>query len=112
MTGTVSTSRILTEAATILHTRGWIQREYVNLEGYCAIGAIRTVTEDYGEIAAAQAALAKVLRENGVEDTYVYETGSDEHRGFIQDFELITNWNDDPFRTKDEVVQAMRDAGR
>ena len=106
MTGTVSTSRILTEAAAILHTRGWIQGAYSRLDGYCAVGAIRAVTEDYDEIKAAQSALAKTLRENGFEDAFDYETE------FIKDFELITNWNDADERTRGEVIQLMRDAGR
>lgn len=104
MTGTASTSRILHDAAAIIHTRGWIQEAYVTPDGFCAAGAIRAVTENYDEIEAAQAVLAKLLRDNGFEDAVDYETQ------FVKDFELITTWNDAYERTKDEVVRLMRDA--
>lgn len=91
----MTSKEILTKAADLIKTAGWCQLQMHDDEygTFCALGAILRVTDDpYIEREDTQAAikaLTKTIR----------------HR-------VIADWNDDPKRTKKQVLSAFMKAAR
>jgi hypothetical protein len=98
--------KVLLEAADLIEQRGWTQGTFQGSDGrLCAHGAIHMAVFDkpdyFGEhdaplVLAVWCRLRNYLLAKGVEPDLV-------RRGCM-------SWNDAPGRTKEEVVQAMRDA--
>lgn len=97
---------VLEKAADLLETQGWCQDVYRNKAGeLCSIGAVRTAiwgdarmrttTTNKDDVELANRTLAVLADKVGV------EPGS-----------VGTEWNDDPWRTKEEVVDAFKHAAK
>lgn len=78
------TADVLKRAKERLETRGWVQGNFETARGCCAVGAI----------------IAETLHNNDA--FYAAENALDEALGMYA--VLITEWNDDPSRTKEEVL--------
>lgn len=78
-------SALLKEAAALIREKGWCQRQLKSDNGeYCAMGAIEAKTERFDEFSAAKALMKQRIGGHSV-----------------------TKWNDEPQRTKDEVLAAL-----
>jgi hypothetical protein len=89
--------RILTNAADLLEQRGWIQGQRQSSKGRCVLGAIGfhwTETTDADTCYAANKLLAQI------------------NLLTAEDLWSLAAWNDEPGRTKAEVVTALREAAR
>jgi hypothetical protein len=119
----VTTYEVLTEAINILEHDGWGQGAYHLADGcHCALGAIglaagyhanvRVVEDDDelyvrfddggGEAFEAYSAANRALKE-------LLPAGYDEHVPFCYD-EHVPFWNDAPGRTKEQVLEKLREA--
>lgn len=102
---TITPGDALREAALVLKTQGWIQGLDSNSNGFCLIGAmiqalivhLDLFPEAYQEVLDAHSeAYNRLYLE--LEDTDYNDT--------------ISGWNDDPDRTKDEVVELLERVAR
>lgn len=89
---------LLTLAAGLIQESGWIQNEYEFYGAYCAFGAMEALVgghqDGYRLLGEAACRLA----------------GKVGGRPSDADEEAITRWNDAAGRTKEEVMEAMREA--
>ena len=97
----MTADEILDAAADLLEKEGWIQSNLVSPEGRCAIGAIRRVQDMNGSLI--QYMFGSPKNPIPLQDTPTY---------VLQSFlgQAVATWNDQKGRTKEEVVQALRDA--
>jgi hypothetical protein len=82
---------VLDDAADLLERDGWVQGHLHNQDGYCMEGALAQVcpsTHLYGLFWEAMAVLSLHL------------------------YSVVDRWNDDPFRTKQQVLDAFRAAAK
>lgn len=83
-------SRALLDAADYIEKHGWCQGEVFGPDdAVCAIGAIMATATNLGILDRAAGLLARYL-----------DIGIDR----------VARWNDDPSRTKDQVISALREA--
>lgn len=112
-------SRVLQQAAHTIEEYGWHQGDYGDdATGFCALGAINKVVYGVGD---ADVRCATGSRLNWTEEQW------DEYRDAIEPYNLLSNeaesrlhdvidsydvpgWNDFPDQSKDNVVQAFREA--
>lgn len=98
----MNTSEILNKAADIVEQRGHSKGVYSDSTGrVCAVGAIN----------------AAILGTTKIEHLPIWYSGLDTHAGRVlhslvcaDEYWSITDWNDAPERTKEEVVAALRQA--
>jgi hypothetical protein len=121
-------SRVLVEAADYIDQHGWVQRHYfdtwtADTPKACASGAIWLVAQlvveemravgdsdfsDSGELRArAEEAIMRLLKDRDALPPGFYP---EDYRG--RAFDTVVTWNDEEGRTKDQVVQVLRDAAR
>ena len=96
-------SNTLGQAAALIEKVGWIRGQYSSEHGYCAVGAITWAARDHVDKEQAQSKLATVIKERfGTEflDSKQYP---------LDDWAVIVTWNDDPFRTRDDVVNLLKE---
>lgn len=92
----MNVSEVLDRAADVLEEDGWCQYSmHDELGRYCALGAIKAVTPD-PDAFAERGYATRALRD------YLSPT-----RPF-----QISKWNDNPDRTKEEVIDALQQAAR
>lgn len=83
----------LLKAADIIEERGWCQGNWKNGQGQlCILAALETATTERGRPNSLRPAIVAVKARIGIAN------GS------------LAQWNDSPFRTKDEVLAALRSA--
>jgi hypothetical protein len=95
--------KVLVRASEILGERGWIQGEFGDQgKGYCMAGAARAAVYDL----------------YGVSDYYKRHEIYSEANGLIALYlghnhrcPSIARWNDDPARTAEDVILALKKAG-
>lgn len=87
-------SEVLETAADIIEKEGWIQNGFGHSRlGYCAVGAI--------------------ARAEGFDfPTFAFEEPSEKALRSYLGVEWVPSWNDDPARTKQEVLDALRGAAK
>lgn len=93
----MSVIETLSKARTILETEGWIQGSYHANEGYCLVGAVTEANKAFRATSTYPHLIQSAI------DTG-YEFGP-----FIFDDTPLFDWNDEPNRTKEEVL-ALIDA--
>lgn len=87
------TPEVLRTAAALIGTHGWIQHDYGNeAEGYCASGACYTAAD-----------LLDIERFSATRDLDRFLTDK-------TDIYSIPDWNDDPKRTKAQVIRTLLEA--
>ena len=86
----MTAKQVLLHAASMIKRKGWIQGEFKNARGVCVIGAIQEAAWDLNATDRTRAVVLRRLRK--VTADYIAE------------------WNDDPLRTKREVLAALRKA--
>lgn len=93
-------SNTLAQAATLIEKVGWIRGQYSSGQGYCAVGALTWAARDHVDKEQAQHALAEAIRaqdNNGID-----------HPEQLDDWATIVLWNDNPFRTREDVLGLLR----
>jgi hypothetical protein len=99
VTQTVTTADVLNRAADLLEEFGWRQESTGSRQdgSMCAVGAIYEASEDFGF-----PAFSETARQACAID------------GFPDELEMwpLAVWNDEPGRTKAEVVARLREAAR
>ena len=114
---------ILTQAADLIERQGLTKNQYIstyddNLDScsFCVEGALRkvatgyasTISVDHPEFNEAEVLLADVVKPGWrTEDRFGNPTAP---HGDAYAFNVLTRWNDDPERTQEEVVAALRAA--
>lgn len=84
--------RVLTEAAAILRRDGWVQGEYGDERGRCAVGAIRAVgAPDQAQLSALRHLRQSIPAKFG---------------------RSIVSWNDADGRTKGHVIRGLKKAAK
>jgi hypothetical protein len=91
-------TEILTKAADVIETRGWIQGAYAHTDGVCALGAI-AVAVGIGTSTAAIITNRKCCK---VVEDFERWLG-------LADNADVTGWNDDRDRTAEQVTTALRE---
>lgn len=87
--------RILLEAANAIRTYGWVQNAFGDTErGFCAAGAIEFAVLSRGRTDFADRRNSAAVRLSRT----------------IPHFFRVPNWNDEPGRTKEQVIAALEDA--
>lgn len=109
--------RIVGEAASLIERLGHEKFLMYNMMTghYCTVGAIRHVTGTRSdEYTRAVALVAEELRSQGWDDPrdQVYDNVFVDADQELRDYDLVTTWNDDDARTKDEVVQLLREVSQ
>lgn len=85
----MSTAGVLRAARALLERQGWCQGVYRNMNGsYCAAGALRAVCDDFSTN---NSAAVLILRS-------------------VPGALLLSDWNDAPERTRDEILEAFSKA--
>lgn len=99
-TGLQAWQKVLLDAADIIETRGWCQNHYGDEDdGFCAIGAMqRAVGYRAGSIGGAVP----------MSLTVAYE----KLQLSLKIGRRVSSWNDASNRTKEEVIQALREAAQ
>jgi len=92
------TLHILERAARLL-VEGWIQEEFENDDGYCLVGAVRASAE-------LQSSVKASTNEEKV-NTYIVAAISEEWVGYEPDSDGIIEFNDDPDRTHEDILEVM-----
>lgn len=83
--------KLLNDAADLIEEEGWIQGEEHNSGGYCAIGALKRISgSEWPHITKAHIVAVGALSSRVASP--------------------IVDWNDAPGRTKEEVVNTLREA--
>lgn len=95
-----SASEVLTNAAKYIEKHGWCQGHYRNNNGtVCVMGAIDTVTRRRTNYMESYLDAGNLLL-NYLNDGQRYQWKS------------LPQWNDSTYRTKEQVLQAMREAAK
>jgi hypothetical protein len=121
-------SRVLEEAADYIDQHGWVQRHYfdhwtVDTPKACASGAIwlvaQLVVEEMRAVGDSDFSDSGMLRNRAEEAiTQLLKDRDALPPGFHPEqldgraFDTVVTWNDEAERTKDQVVQVLRDAAR
>jgi len=97
------TSELACRTIEILEEHGWTKGQFVNPEGqYCLLGAIYTAAHEISESGAAEVWLATPLI-NKLTDKI-----NNKPFKFLKSKIAMTYWNDQPERTKEEVIELLR----
>lgn len=95
-----SASEVLINAAKYIEKHGWCQGHYRDNDGtVCVMGAIDTVTRKRADYIAPYLGAKNLLLD------YLNE-------GRHFQWKSLPQWNDSTYRTKEQVLQAMREAAR
>lgn len=101
-------SQVLSGAADYIDKHGWVQGQMQDTKGRCcAVGAIAVAASEVSE---ENVWAIRSDAENRLARTLVDEETLSIAGDVLGRFDLIVRWNDESGRTKDEVVQALRQA--
>lgn len=109
----LTAKQILTEIADKFTTtpRTWIQGRYSDgHDGHCVEGALRTYLNFANATAAAYEQHALRVLEARTSLRAVINKGESEPNTVISEPNTVIAWNDDPFRSVDQVVSVLREA--
>lgn len=104
---TITPGDVLREASLVLKTYGWIQGDNSNEDGYCLVGALMQARNIHIDL------FPEAVPE--VDEAYhgaFNRLCSDLNNSPVSAADSISSWNDQPERTKDEVVELLERVAR
>lgn len=115
----IEARRILRGAADVIETHGWSRFMFETSQGErCLLGAVRHVADgtiyETRKSVLATALVANELRLRGVQPDHERDyswMGDIQYRKEAENFDLVTDWNDDDERTAEQVLRLLREAG-
>lgn len=90
----MSPSEVIAGALNLILEKGWVQKDYITTKGYCLSGALSYSTPGKYENRQAFYDACKIV---SLEIKFQLNPT----------FHLIEGWNDDPKRTKEDVVKLL-----
>lgn len=104
-------SELLDETANVLELFGWTQKIYGDVEeGFCTIGAMRSVVRNRCWIAPEDTTAARDLLRITISFPPDETNWADTHWFGYSNSSGIIRWNDSPERTKEQVLATLRKA--
>lgn len=100
---------LIRRARDLIENRGWIRSAYQLPEGYCIIGAILEVADvpfNYPNLLLDDEDIAVAIAIDLIGEAIGLEASDDEPMQ-----RSIEIWNDDPYRSKTEVLRVLNEAG-